>query len=60
MPRTLSKPETPAPGEHDPNFNYVKKRKPEYSFGAPFRDQLGTKTPAPNTYCERKVYFQFY
>ncbi|CAH0695287.1 unnamed protein product [Spodoptera exigua] len=45
----------PGPGEHNPNHDYVKKRKPAFSFGPPFRPERGTEfTPAPNTYCEKK------
>ncbi|XP_028042491.1 adhesive plaque matrix protein-like, partial [Bombyx mandarina] len=44
----------PGPGEHDPKFDYVKRNKPAYSFGAPFKSLVPPKTPTPNTYCEKK------
>lgn len=47
----------PGPGEHDPNFNYVKKNKPAYTFGYPYKRMQAPKTPPPNTYCEKKVLF---
>ncbi|KAJ0182428.1 hypothetical protein K1T71_001797 [Dendrolimus kikuchii] len=46
--------EFPGPGEHEPNFNYVKSTKPAYSFGAPFKRIKPPKNPPPNTYCEKK------
>ncbi|XP_060808945.1 ciliary microtubule associated protein 1A [Amyelois transitella] len=54
MPRSMTKAIFPAPGEHDPNFDFVKKKKPAYSFGGPFKESRLPKLPAPNTYCEKK------
>ncbi|RVE48163.1 hypothetical protein evm_007223 [Chilo suppressalis] len=58
MPRELKMQDFPGPGEHDPNFNFVKKSKPAFSFGAPFRSLKPPKVPAPNTYCEKKFMVQ--
>ncbi|XP_030027598.2 outer dense fiber protein 3-like protein 2 [Manduca sexta] len=54
MARSLKEQDFPAPGEHEPNFNYVKRNKPAYSFGAPYQTAKPPKTPAPNAYCEKK------
>ncbi|KOB78792.1 Outer dense fiber protein 3-B, partial [Operophtera brumata] len=35
----------PGPGEHDPNFNYVKNNKPAYSFGHSFKQIKPSKSP---------------
>ncbi|XP_049883769.1 outer dense fiber protein 3-like protein 2 [Pectinophora gossypiella] len=55
--RQLKPQNIPGPGDHDPKFEYVKKTKPAFSFGAPFRNPRGFKTPAPNTYCEKKYMY---
>ncbi|KAL0901391.1 hypothetical protein ABMA27_006665 [Loxostege sticticalis] len=47
-------PDFPGPGEHEPNFDYVKKNKPAFSFGEPFKRIKAPRTPAPNRYCEKK------
>ncbi|XP_026739373.1 outer dense fiber protein 3-like protein 2 [Trichoplusia ni] len=52
--RTLAKAYIPGPGEHEPNYKFVQKSKPAYSFGATHRELPAYKTPAPNTYCEKK------
>ncbi|KAL4712689.1 hypothetical protein ACJJTC_007986 [Scirpophaga incertulas] len=44
----------PGPGAHNPNYTLVKKKKPSFSFGAPYRTVKYPKTPPPNAYCERK------
>lgn len=55
--RTIKLAKVPGPGEHDPNYKYVKKTKPSYSFGAPFRNLKPMKSPPPNNYCEKKVQY---
>ncbi|VVD05288.1 unnamed protein product [Leptidea sinapis] len=55
--RNLKAQDFPGPGEHDPNFNYVRKSKPAFSFGAPFRTTKQPKLPAPNAYCEKKFMY---
>ncbi|XP_022116731.1 extensin-1-like [Pieris rapae] len=55
--RQLTAQNLPGPGEHDPNFDFVKRRKPAFSFGAPFKSTPPKKTPPPNTYCEKKFMY---
>ncbi|CAK1540129.1 unnamed protein product [Leptosia nina] len=55
--RELTTQYQPGPGEHDPNFNFVKRTKPAYSFGEPFKREKAEKTPSPNTYCEKKFMY---
>ncbi|PZC72863.1 hypothetical protein B5X24_HaOG210508 [Helicoverpa armigera] len=53
-PEPISKSTTPGPGEHNPNHNYVLRRKPAYSMGPAFRSVKEVEeTPAPNIYCEK-------
>ncbi|XP_059051203.1 outer dense fiber protein 3-like protein 2 [Achroia grisella] len=54
MERGLKAQNFPGPGEHEPNFDYVKKNKPAFSFGSPFKSLRPPKTPPPNAYCEKK------
>ncbi|KAM3967440.1 uncharacterized protein ACR2FA_009616 [Aphomia sociella] len=54
MERGLKAQDFPGPGEHDPNFGYVKKNKPAFSFGGPFKRLRPQNTPPPNAYCEKK------
>ncbi|XP_045493398.1 extensin-like [Colias croceus] len=55
--RELSVQYMPGPGEHDPNFNFVKQSKPAYSFGAPYKSPKPKKEPSPNAYCEKKFMY---
>ncbi|CAH2236326.1 jg10708 [Pararge aegeria aegeria] len=45
----------PCPGSHDPNFNYIRRTKPAFSFGAPYKSLREPQKPAPNAYCQKKV-----
>ncbi|XP_034832738.1 ciliary microtubule associated protein 1A-like [Maniola hyperantus] len=46
-----------SPGDYSPNFNYVQRTKPAFSFGAPYKSLREPQKPAPNTYCEKKFMY---
>ncbi|XP_039759221.1 outer dense fiber protein 3-like protein 2 [Pararge aegeria] len=47
----------PCPGSHDPNFNYIRRTKPAFSFGAPYKSLREPQKPAPNAYCQKKLMY---
>ncbi|XP_075982269.1 ciliary microtubule associated protein 1A-like [Anticarsia gemmatalis] len=52
--KDVNPPEMPGPGTHEPNFGYVEKTRPAFSFGGPFKPKKLPTVPPPNTYCEKK------
>ncbi|XP_073957373.1 uncharacterized protein isoform X2 [Choristoneura fumiferana] len=54
MARDIKPQDLPGPGEHEPNFNYVKRTKPAYTFGHPFKTPKPPTVPPPNRYCVKK------